>query len=520
MRSAVSEERVIEERYRQLLESLPHGVGMIVQGEIRFANRAALKMFGWDRPEEVLGDALVPLADGEVTHVLAQIAALRKGESEGPVHYFARGRHRAGHSIPLEVFVSRVTYGEEDALQVFMIDLSERHREEQKRAELEEQLRQTRRMESLGRLAGGIAHDLNNLLVPILSLSQLALEELEPSHPLRTELQTIHAAAERGSRLTGQLLAFGRKQVLNLRVLDVNTVIGESEKLLKRLLPENISVALALGPPAVVRADSAQLHQVLVSLVVNARDALRRGGEVTIRTRTEAVGAAPEAGPLAGLEPGEHVILEVSDDGSGMDAETLSRAFEPFYTTKGTGQGVGLGLATVHGIVTQHGGRVVLESTVGKGTTARIYLPRVAAAVEEVRRPEGRTDEVRAGGTVLVAEDEVVVRQVACRILRHRGLNVIEARDGEEALFLAARQTGPIHVLLTDLIMPHMDGAELAQRLTQRRPETVVVFMSGYTDDVIARHGVADEGVLFVQKPFTMESLLAKVEEALRCRYA
>ncbi len=511
--------RESEERYRQLIESLPHGVGVVTRDEIKYVNSAGARILGYGERGELVGRGpLAFLAAGEEEHVRDQLRSLALGEVEGPVHYFARGLRQDGGLVPLEVYVTRVTYGGAPAFQVFMMDVSEREEAEHRRAQLEEQLRQAHRLESIGRLAGGIAHDFNNILTPVLSLAEVAALEVPPGGDLRKDLDTIVEAAERGRELTQQLLAFGRKQVLRMRVLDLNRAVADSHGMLRRLIPENFGIDLDLTPGlGAVRADEGQVHQVLMNLTLNARDSMPEGGRITIRTADVEVDA-DAAERLADLEPGPFVVLEVRDEGCGMDAETAARIFEPFFSTKAKGRGTGLGLAMVHGIVKQHGGHVAVETTPGAGTSFSIYLPRVQ---DEVSKPEQGSWSMEEGtreATVLVAEDDGAVRRSARRVLCQKGFEVIEARDGEEALVLARRHRGPIDVLLTDVIMPRMDGPELAQRLALARPETTVVFMSGYTDDHIARTGVLEEGVLFLQKPFSARSLLEMIDEALRGR--
>lgn len=508
--------RESEERYRQLIDSLPHGVAIVTAREVKFVNRSALDIFGYRHIRELEGvKPLSLVAPGEGDHVFEQLSQMALGELVGPIHHFTRGLKTDGSEVPLEVFTTRVFFEGEPAFQIFMMDITERQDGERQQVLLEEQLRQALKMESIGRLAGGIAHDFNNMLAPILSLSQIALTEADADSTLSQDLRTITEAAERARDLTQQLLAFGRKQLLRMRVLDFNAIITNAHDFLRRLIREDIEIELQLEPElGAIRADDAQLHQILMNLSHNASDAMPDGGTVTIRTRNAELDVA-EASLLAELEAGAYVILEVHDTGSGMDEETRDHVFEPFFSTKGKGQGTGLGLATVHGIVKQHDGHIMVETAPGTGSTFTIYLPQVLDVATEGPKTPRPMDTSHHHATILVAEDDGAVRRSACRILQSRGFRVIQARDGEEALVLARRHKGSVDVVLTDVIMPRLNGQELCQRLASLSPGTAVVFMSGYARDVIAKTGVLEEGTLFVQKPFSVRSLMDKIEEAL-----
>ncbi len=382
------------------------------------------------------------------------------------------------------------------------------------RRRLEQQLLQSQRLEAVGRLAGGVAHDFNNVLTAILGSTELLLLDTPPGAPQREELEIIRDAGVRAQELIRQLLAFSARQVLQPVVLDLNSLVKNITKLLRRLIGEDIELVTALAPDlGNVRADPGQLEQVLVNLAVNARDAMPAGGRLTIETHSVAVpdSRASQHGPVP---PGRYVVLRVTDTGVGMDPETQQRVFDPFFTTKPRGKGSGLGLATVYGIVRQSGGDVTLESAVGAGSTFRIYLPRVAEPVERVAAP---AVSVPAAGseTVLLAEDEQLVRVLARKVLEQAGYTVLVAAGGAEALEIARRHDGPIHLLLTDVVMPEMSGRELMHRITQVRPDTRVLYMSGYADEAIAHHGVLDPGTAFMQKPFTPGTLATKVRAVL-----
>jgi PAS domain S-box-containing protein len=387
-------------------------------------------------------------------------------------------------------------------------DVTERRR-------LSEQLRQAQRMEAIGRLAGGVAHDFNNLLAAMLGHSELMLGRLEAGHPLRRNAEEVQKAASRGAMLTRQLLSFGRKDVIVPRVIDMNAVVTGMEGMLRRLIGEDIQYQSVPAPHETpVRADRGQLEQVILNLVVNARDAMPRGGQLTVEVSEVILDEAYVAlHPTA--RTGRHVVLAVTDTGSGMDAETLSHVFEPFFTTKERGKGTGLGLATVYGIVEQSGGQVLAYSEPGIGSSFKVYLPREEsqAADEEpapvVAAPRGGTE------TILVVEDEDAVRATAVEALESSGYAVLQARDGVEAMAVADAHPGEIHLLVSDVVMPRMGGGELAQRLSARRPDIRVLFISGYPDDAVVRHGVVERGAPLLQKPFALSDFVRRVRDVL-----
>jgi signal transduction histidine kinase/ActR/RegA family two-component response regulator len=370
------------------------------------------------------------------------------------------------------------------------------------RAQLEEQLRVAQKMEAIGRLAGGVAHDLNNQLTPVLGYAEMALRRGDVPDEVRVFLDQIRESAQSAADLTRQLLAFGRKQVLNLAVVDMNRVVSDAEKMLHRMMREDLGFSLRLAEDAGnVRADETQLRQILANLVLNASDATPAGGMVLVETARERT-------------PDDSVVLTVSDTGSGMDAETLAHIFEPFFTTKDRSQRSGLGLATVYGIATQHGGRVTASSEPGRGASFRVVLPRVAAP-EQSRAPSVAPSSATGTETVLVVEDEEAVRRMACEILGNHGYRVLDAAGAAEALALSGAYGGEIDLLLTDVVMPRMNGRELHERLAGTRPGMKVVFMSGYPDEVVAGEGVPGAGAGFVQKPFSVQALTSRVRRAL-----
>ncbi|MCP4664338.1 MAG: PAS domain S-box protein, partial [bacterium] len=380
---------------------------------------------------------------------------------------------------------------------------------------LEAQLHQARKMESIGRLAGSVAHDFNNLLFPILGYAQMLLPEFSPDDPRRDQLMQIQAAAKRARDLNRQLLAFSRKQVLKMVSVNLGQVISGFEKMLRPATREDVELDFRLAPGlGNIRADISQLEQILMNLVVNAQDAMPHGGRLVIEA-TEVQLDETFADEHPGFRPGPHVLLTVSDTGCGMDREVREQVFEPFFTTKKPGKGTGLGLATVHGIVKQHGGSIRVDSEPGRGTTFKVYFPRVTEAVEGTPLPEARPETGRSSETVLVVEDDEAARRLVCAILRKHGFTVIDAGNAEESLRLVERHQGPVHLLLTDVVMPQMSGRELYRRLVASLPHLRVLYMSGYTEDVIAHHGVLEDGVDLVQKPVSVEVLAGKVREVL-----
>jgi signal transduction histidine kinase/DNA-binding NarL/FixJ family response regulator len=472
-------------------------------------------------------------------------AALARGEDH-ELEY--RALTAAGEIVWLRDIVHVVpdTPGNASQLRGLTVDLTDLKRADEALRTSEDQLRQAQKMDAVGKLAGGIAHDFNNLLMVIRGDGDLILRRLPPNHPLRKNAEGIREAADQAATLTRQLLAFSRKQVLAPKVLDLNGIVAGMQTMLQRLIGETIN--LVTVPEATlgrVKADPGQIEQVIMNLAVNARDAMQDGGRLMIRTTNVRAGEAPPLPGAASPPAGPHVLLEVSDSGTGMDANTQAHLFEPFFTTKEPGKGTGLGLSTVYGIVEQSGGSVTVETELGRGTTFRIYLPQVEAsapaapAAAPAARPAPAAappaparEPVRAAvaplepaivsevvpqraETILLVEDALRVRAVVREILEMNGYNILEARHGVEALEISERHRGPIHLMVTDVVMPQMSGRELAQRLQPLRPDMKVLYMSGYTDDAIVRHGVLGAGIAFLAKPFTPDALALKVREVL-----
>jgi signal transduction histidine kinase/ActR/RegA family two-component response regulator len=396
----------------------------------------------------------------------------------------------------------------EEVLELIAEDITDRR-------QLEEQLRQAQKMDAVGRLAGGVAHDFNNLLMVINGYTEVLLEQLEKGSDMHSKVHSIQQAADRAATLTRQLLAFSRKQLLELKVVDVNTVIGDMERLLRPLIGENIELVTHLSPDTGhTRADAGQLEQVIMNLVVNAKDAMPDGGKLTVQS--SGVTVRQNFREHRFIHPGRYAVISVSDTGHGMDKETQSRIFEPFFTTKEKGKGTGLGLSTVYGIVKQSNGYVFVESESESGTTFYVYLPRVEDTAEELTPMVAPQSETGGCETVLLVEDEESVRELVRLTLVSRGYKVLEAENGECGLHIADSFKENIDILITDVMMPGMGGRELAKRLLELRPGISVLYLSGYTEDSVITQGSSGPPTAFLQKPFTLQNLAKKVREVLR----
>ncbi|MHB1185820.1 MAG: PAS domain-containing protein [Desulfobulbia bacterium] len=507
-----------EKRFRSLFEDVPN---IAVQGYDRqhrvvFWNTASEGLYGFSR-EEALGRPLEELIIPPEMRP-GVIAAINSWQSQGIAIPAGELVLQKKGGQPVNVFSSHVMqlniHGEPE-MYCIDIDLTERKRSEEERDKLQAQLLQSQKMELVGRLAGGVAHDFNNMLQTILGYSDLTLAQIEAASPVHDGLLEIRKAAMRSADLTRQLLAFARKQAVSPKILDLNDTVAGMLKMLQRLIGEDLDLAWVPGHSLwPVKMDPSQLDQILANLAVNARDAIADTGKITIETENISLNAAYCADHPETI-PGEYVQLVVSDNGCGMDKETLAQIFEPFFTTKTQGKGTGLGLATVYGIVRQNNGFVNVYSEPGQGTTFRIYLPSFA---NEMISAEIRREEETSGGTetVLLVEDDAAILNLGTTILQRLGYTVLAANTPMAALELVAEYAGEIHLLITDVVMPEMNGRELVQRLSALRPAMHCLYMSGYTANVIAHHGVLDPGIHFIQKPFSIDDLARSVRETLR----
>ncbi len=497
-----------EARYRSLVQSSVYGIyRSSLEGRFLDVNPALITMLGYESAEEVL--LLDPEKDvfaqpEEHARLIEEFR--RTGRLDG---IEVKWKRRDGSAITVRISGRAVSSADEpaDVLEAIAEDVTDRRA-------LEDQFRQAQKMEAVGRLAGGVAHDFNNLLMVISGYAEVILSQIDLDNPLYDKGRAIQLAADRATTLTRQLLAFSRKQLLELKVVDVNAIVQDMERLLRPLIGENVELTTMLAPEAAhTRADAGQLEQVLMNLVVNAKDAMPGGGKLTIQTAISVVDENHRRGQQF-IRPGDYVMLSVSDTGMGMDRETQSRIFEPFFTTKEKGKGTGLGLSTVYGIVKQSGGYVMVQSEQGRGTTFQIYLPQVEGAAE--KHPVPALDAASGGTeTILLVEDEESVRQLVRDTLLAKGYHVVEADNGQAGLAAAERHKGKIDLVITDVIMPEMGGRELVMQLAKTRPEAKVLYLSGYTEDAIISDGSVEGGTAFLQKPFTLQNLSRKVREVL-----
>jgi len=508
-RTAEAALRDSEERYRTLVEGVRDIIfALSPEGTISSLNPAFETITGWRR-EAWVGQPFERLVHPEdLPLALELLGRVVRGELR-PASQFrvrtAKSDYRVGEfSATPQLHEGRL---------VGILGIG---RDVTERVQLEQQLRQAQKMEAVGRLAGGIAHDFNNILTAITGYADLLLEDLGATDPRRQDADEIHKAADRAAGLTRQLLAFSRQQVLQPTVLEVNKLVSDLEKMLRRLLGEDVALTTQLAPTTGrVKADPGQLEQVIMNLAVNARDAMPNGGKLTLETGNVDLDESYATDHYP-ARAGPFVMLAVSDTGTGMSEATQAHMFEPFFTTKEKGKGTGLGLATVYGIVKQSGGFIWVYSEVGHGTTFKLYLPRVQELAERASQPaQPPARAARGTETVLVVEDEAPVRSVARQVLERHGYTVLEAPSAEAALDIATRYSGAIHLLLTDVVMPGLNGRQLATRLADLRPDARVIFMSGYTDDAVTRHGVLEPGSAYVQKPFTPDAIARKVREVL-----
>jgi len=502
--------RASEAQFRRFIENLPLGVYRSTpDGRVQMANPALLRMLGYDSWQELAFQNL----EGEAFEAgYPRSAFCEQIEREGEARGLETAWKRRDGSM---VFVreSARAFRTDDGRVLYydgiVEDVTERRR-------LEEQLRQAQKMEAVGRLAGGVAHDFNNLLTIIIGYSDLLLERVPARDGMRLPVEEIKKAAERAASLTRQLLAFSRKRMLPPQILDLSSLLTNVDEMLRRMIGEDIELATHL-PSGLgrVKADPGQIEQVIMNLAVNALHAMPQGGHLTLEAANVELDSSYGSSHESVL-PGHYVMIAVSDTGIGMDAETQARIFQPFFTAKQQGAGMGLGLATVYGIVRHSEGHIWVYSEPGKGTTFKVYLPRIDQAVELIAPTQVPVDELSRGSeTILLAEDEEAVRSFARGLLESRGYEVLEAKGAHEALEVGGRYKKRIHLLLTDVVMPHMSGAELVKHLAPLHPETKVLYMSGYADHAVVHHGLLDPGTVFLQKPFTPHTLARKLREVL-----
>jgi len=544
-----------ENEYRSLVEGSIQGIFIHQDGVIKLANSALSRIFGYEDPEVLIGmNCLDLVASADKDRLKNQFASHLKG-LPAPERLEFLGTRKDQTNVYIECLMSCIPWQGERAILATFLDITERKeaKEELQRAyarletkveertvelqksneallqeiaerkqmerekeKLDAQLRQAQKMEAVGQLAGGVAHDFNNLLTVILGYSQMLDDAGSTNLPSKEGLREIHQAAIRAKDLTRQLLAFSRKQMLEIRTVDVNQIIIGFENLLERTIGENIHIKLNLFKESVViNADVSQIEQILMNLVVNARDAMPDGGTLTIETSRINLDESC-AEKRFEIAAGEYIMVSVSDTGFGMDTETLNRIFEPFFTTKSLGHGTGLGLSTVYGAVKQHKGYISVYSEPGHGTTFKIYFPAINAEPLKIKERKEVEVEVTIGTTILLVEDEPALLKLACNVLEKNGYHVLCSKDELDALNLARQCQGPLHLLLTDVIMPKMKGMEIYDKISESHPETRVLYMSGYSENITARQGILKEGINFLQKPFTPKSLLRKVAETLK----
>jgi two-component system, cell cycle sensor histidine kinase and response regulator CckA len=482
-------------------------IGCSLAGHVTIWNRGAERLFGYSA-DEVIGEVTSTNPRLHWPEEMKALKRVRKGEYVPPLETVRRRKDGTEVHVSVSISPIRERDGRIVGASLICRDVSERKR-------LERQVVQSQKMEAIGQLAGGVAHDFNNLLTIINGYSELLLNRLAPGDPMRQLLGEINRAGERAGTLTRQLLAFSRQQVLEPKVLDFNAVVSDMEKMLRRLIGEDIILTYVPSPTGErVKVDPGQLEQILMNLAVNARDAMPQGGRITIETRSVMLDELyVQCHP--GARSGEHALLAVSDTGCGMDDAIKAHIFEPFFTTKGPGKGTGLGLATVYGIVKQSGGCIDVYSELGRGTTFKIYFPLVREPVSVAKSYRGLRLMPHGSETVLLVEDEDAVRSLARHVLRSCGYTVLEADDGQRAVQLVEDHRGPIDLVVSDVVMPYLGGRQLVERLAALRPGLKVLFMSGYTDDAVVRHGVLATDYAFLQKPFTPTALAQRVREVL-----
>lgn len=515
---AVEKARDNEKHLLRLFDAAlaPCAISMVENGIYLVVNDNWLRATGYSR-EEVVGRRATDLIwiDQEDRKTFLQQLLIHTSVFNWETNF----RIKSGEVRKVSVSAEIIEFENQKCVASTVVDITEYKTLAEELRHSEEKLRQSQKMEALGRLAGGVAHDFNNLLTAIIGYADLILVNPDTPELFQDDVNEIKASAERAAELTRQLLAFSRKQVLQPRVFDLNVIAWNLNKMLHRLIGEDSEIIISTSHnPCFVKADLSQIEQVIINLVVNARDAMSDGGEIVVETANVFLDEEYAVEHI-GVKPGFYVRLAVSDNGEGMDTETVSRIFEPFFTTKEMGRGTGLGLSTVYGVVKQSGGNIWVYSEQGVGTTFKVYLPAAELPKEATvsTNTEKNVEQPSLGAnTVLLVEDEPSIRNVVQRVLTKNGYNVLVAANGKEALELSQHYTAPIHLLMTDVIMPIMGGRELARLLRKARPETQVLYMSGYSDRAIVRNGILDEGTSFLEKPFDLETVVRTVRDLLK----
>ncbi len=513
---AEEELRESEEKYHLVVEHANQGILIVQNGMVKFSNPKASEILGYSR-EELESEPFTQFIHPDDKEMVIENHLKRLQGEELPHIHTVKALDKSDNLKWLEVNVALITWEKRPATLNFLTDITERKRAEEEMSTLQEQFRHSQRMEAIGRLAGGIAHDFNNLLTIIKGYSQLSLHELKEDNPLKGNLEEINRASEKAADLTRQLLTFSCSQMMEMKVIDLNNILRNLDNMLRRVIGEDVELITFLADDlGRIKTDPGQIEQVIMNLVVNAKDAMPSGGKLAIETANVELDEVYARSHI-GVKPGRYVMLLVSDTGVGMAPEVKKRAFEPFFTTKEKDKGTGLGLSTVYGIVKQSGGNIWVYSEPGYGTTFKIHLPRVNEpwGIEEGKEKQVEEELPRGYETILVVEDNEEVRKVTARILKMQGYSVLEAPNEDDVFSIYNKHDGPIHLMVTDVVMPKMHGPELVRRLSSSYPEMKVIYMSGYLENVISHHGILERGMNYIQKPFTANELARKVREVL-----
>jgi PAS domain S-box-containing protein len=497
-----------EKKYRELIGHSLIGICTIQDRMIKFCNPRFAEIMGYGNPEELIDMPIKNIASLDWKNVDSQLGLQEKAEKK--VHFETKAKRKDNKIIDLEILSTSIYYGDKPAIQGSILDITERK-------QLESQLLQSQKLEAIGLLAGGIAHDFNNILTSMMGYSKMLVQKLKKDDPLQRYAANLLSSTRRAAEITKQLLTLSRKQIVQMQILNLNTLITEFNQVLKRLIGEHIEIIMYIDPfLKSIKADPAQLEQAIVNLAINARDSMPQGGKLIFQTESAILDDA-YCQRFPDSKPGNYALLSITDTGHGMNEEILSQIFEPFFTTKEKGKGTGLGLSTAQGIIKKCGGYIEVQSTPGLGSTFKLYLPCVEESAE-LFKPEISTacDILPSGNdTILIAEDDTRIRELICEVLRQSGYTVLEARNGKEALALANKYPHPIHLLLSDVVMPQLSGPDLAKQLSVLRPDIKVLFISGYTDGELASYRNTSHSIPLLQKPFLPETLARRIRELL-----